>query len=63
MPDAQVSIGTLYILDGGEDVAIVRMIGESPDLWVVDHFTPAGPVHRRTLYRRRWLPRASIVVA
>ncbi len=62
-PDAQVSAGLLYILDDGSDVAIVRMQGESPDLWVVDEFTAIGPVHRRTLYRRRWLPRAAIVVA
>jgi hypothetical protein len=32
--DAQVSIGTLYILDDGSDVAIVRLQGESPDLWM-----------------------------
>jgi hypothetical protein len=61
-PDAQVSIGTLYILDDGDDVAVVRMQGQSADLWVVDQFTEAGDVHRRTLYRRRWQPRASIVV-
>ena len=28
------SIGTLYILDDGSDVAIVRPQGESPDLWI-----------------------------
>jgi hypothetical protein len=37
-PAAQVSIGTLYIFDDGSDVAIVRLQGESPDLWVVDRF-------------------------
>jgi hypothetical protein len=30
-PAAQVSIGTLYILDDGSDAAIVRLQGESPD--------------------------------
>jgi hypothetical protein len=33
-PAAKVSIGTLYILDDGSDVAIVRPQGESPDLWI-----------------------------
>jgi hypothetical protein len=31
-PDGPVSIGTLYLLDDGSDVAIVRLQGESPDL-------------------------------
>ena len=35
-PDAQVSIGTLYILDDDSDVAIVRLQGESPDLLIVE---------------------------
>jgi hypothetical protein len=34
-PDAPVSIGTLYILDDGSDVAIVRPQGESPELRIV----------------------------
>jgi hypothetical protein len=62
-PDAPVSIGTLYILDDGEDVAIVRMLGESADLWMVEQFSGDGPCRRRSLSRRRWQPRASIVVA
>jgi hypothetical protein len=37
--DAPVSIGTLYILDDGSDVASVRLQGESPDLWIVDRFS------------------------
>jgi hypothetical protein len=62
-PDAQVSAGSLYILDDGEDAAIVRLQGESPDLWGVDEFMGDGAIRRRALYRRRWLPRASIIVA
>ena len=62
-PDAPVSIGTLYILDDGSDVAIVRLQGESPDLWIVDRFSGDGGSHRCALARRRWQPRASIVVA
>ena len=57
-PDAPVSIGTLYNLDYGSDVAIARLQDESPDLWIVDQFSGDAPVHRR-----RWQPRASIVVA
>ena len=30
----------------------------SRDLWVVEEFTGDGAVRRRTLYRRRWQPRA-----
>jgi hypothetical protein len=41
----RVSIGALYILDDGSDVAIVRLQGESPDLWIVDRFSGDG-VHR-----------------
>jgi hypothetical protein len=61
-PDAPVSIGTLYILDDGNAAAIVRMQGESADLWVVEEFTGDGAVRRRALYRRRWQPRASIAI-
>jgi len=32
----------LYILDDGSDVAIVRLQGESPDLWIVDRFSGDG---------------------
>jgi hypothetical protein len=53
-PDAPVSIGTLYILDDGGDVAIVRLQGESPDLWIVDRFSGDGGLHRCALARRRW---------
>ena len=38
-PGAPVSIGALYILDDGSDVAIVRLQGESLDLWIVDRFS------------------------
>jgi hypothetical protein len=48
-PDAQVSRGGLYILDDGSDVAIVRMQGESPDLWMVDRFSGDGGFHRCAL--------------
>jgi hypothetical protein len=51
--DAQVSIGTLYILDDGSDVAIVRLQGESPDLWIVDRYSGDGSSHRCALVRRR----------
>ena len=61
-PHAPVSIGTLYILDDGEDVAIVRMQGESADLWVVDRFSGDGGLRRCALARRRWHPRAAITV-
>jgi len=61
-PGAPVSIGTLYILDDGSDVAIVRLKGESPDLWIVDRFSGDGGSHRRALDRRQWRPRASIAV-
>jgi hypothetical protein len=61
-PDAPVSIGTLYILDDGSDVAIVRLQGESPDLWIVDRFSGDGGPHRCALARRRWLPRAALAV-
>jgi hypothetical protein len=52
-PDAPVSIGTLYILDDGSDVAIVRMQGESADLWIVDRFSGEGGSRRCALARRR----------
>jgi hypothetical protein len=62
-PAAQVSIGTLYILDDGEDIAIVRLQGESPDLWVVDQFrNGSATTRRRALARRRGQPRASLAV-
>jgi len=54
--------GGLYILDDGSDAAIVRLQALSADLWIVDQFAGDGSVHRCTLARRRWLPRASIVV-
>jgi hypothetical protein len=62
VPDASVSIGTLYILDDGSDVAIVRLQSESPDLWIVDRFGEDGTIHRCALARRRWHPRAAITV-
>jgi hypothetical protein len=43
---AQVSIGTLYILDDCSDVAIERLQGESPDLWIVDRFSGNGGSRR-----------------
>jgi hypothetical protein len=61
-PAARVSIGTLYILDDGSDVAIVRLQGKSPDLWIVDRFSGDGGSHRCALARRRWLPRVAITV-
>jgi hypothetical protein len=61
-PAAPVSIGPLYILDDGADCAIVRMQGESADLWIVDRFGGDGSVHRCALARRRWRPRAAITV-
>ena len=59
---APLSIGGLYILDDGSDVAIVRLQGESPDLWIVDRFSGEGGGHRRALARRRWRPRAAITI-
>jgi len=61
-PDGPVSIGTLYLLGDGSDVAIVRLRGESPDLWIVDRFSGDGGSHRCALARRRWHPRAAITV-
>jgi hypothetical protein len=61
-PDSPVAIGTFYILDDGSDVAIVRMQGESPDLWIVDRFSGDGGSRRCALARRRWLPRTAITV-
>jgi hypothetical protein len=61
-PDAPVSIGTLYILDDGSDVAIVRLQGESPDLWIVDRFSGDGGSRRCALARRRWHLRAAITI-
>ena len=61
-PAAQVSRGGLYILDDGSDVAIVRLQGESPDLWIVDRFSGDGGSRRCALGRRRWHPRAAITV-
>jgi hypothetical protein len=54
--------GELYILDDGSDVAIVRLQGESADLWIVDRFSADGGSHRCALARRRWHPRAAITV-
>jgi hypothetical protein len=56
------AIGTLYILNDGSDVAIVRLQGESPDLWIVDRVLGDGDFHRCALARRRWLPRAAVMV-
>jgi len=53
-PTDPVVIGCLYMLDDGDDVAVVRMQGESPDLWVVDEFSENAPCRRRTLSRRHW---------
>jgi hypothetical protein len=61
-PADLVSTGTLYILDDGSDVAIVRLQGESPDLWIVDRFSGDGGSHRCALARSRWHPRAAITV-
>ena len=61
-PEASVSIGTLYILDDGRDVAVVRLQGESSDLWIVDRFSGDGGSHRCALARSRWHPRAAITV-
>ena len=61
-PAAPISTGTLYILDDGSDVAIVRLQGESPDLWIVDRFSGDGGLHRCALARRRWHPRAAITI-
>ena len=61
-PHAPVSIGALYIFDDGSDVAIVRLQGESPDLWIVDRYSGDGSSHRCALARRRWHPRAAITV-
>jgi hypothetical protein len=61
-PDPLVSIGTLYILDDGSDVAIVRLQDESPDLWIVDRFSGDGGSRRCALARRRWHPRAALTV-
>ena len=52
-PDAQVSIGTLYILDDGSDVAVVRLQGESPDLWIVDRFGADGIRARQSRSNRQ----------
>jgi hypothetical protein len=62
-PPDPIVIGCLYILNDGDDVAIVRIQGASPDLWVVDEFSGSAPCQRRALSRRRWQPRAFIVVA
>jgi hypothetical protein len=61
-PAASVSIGTLYILDDGSDVAVVRLQDESPDLWIVDRFSGDGTVHCCALARRRWHPRAALTI-
>ena len=61
-PAASMSIGTLYILDDRSDVAIVRMQGQSADLWIVDRFSGNGGSRRCALARRRWRPRAALTV-
>ena len=61
-PDAEVFGGLLYILDDGSDVAVVRMLGESADMLIVDQFTDTGTIRRRALGRRRWQPRALLMV-
>ena len=61
-PDAEVFGGLLYILDDGSDVAVVRILGESADMLIVDQFTDTGTIRRRTLGRRRWQPRALLMV-
>jgi hypothetical protein len=61
-PDVPVSIGRLYTLDDGDDVAIVRLQDESPDLWIVDRFSGYGSSRRCALARRRRHPRAAITV-
>jgi len=61
-PGASISTGTLYILDDGSDIAIVRLQDESPDLWIVDRFGEDGGCRRCILARRRWHPRAAITV-
>jgi hypothetical protein len=40
----------------------VRMQDHSPDLLIVDQFTDAGTIRRRALGRRRWQPRALLMV-
>jgi hypothetical protein len=59
---AAVSVDGLYILDDGGDVAIVRLQGESPDLWIVDRLSRKGGSRRCALARRRWHPRAALTV-
>jgi hypothetical protein len=61
-PAAPISTGMLYILDDGSDVAIVRLQGQSPDLWIVDRFSSDGGSRRCALARRQWHPRAAITV-
>ena len=62
-PDAEVFDGLLYILDDGSDVAVVRMRGESADLWMVEEFRNGSTApRRRALARRRWQPRALLMV-
>jgi hypothetical protein len=62
-PADHVSTGILYILDDGRDTAVVRLQGQSPDLWIVDRFSADGGLRRCALAISRWLPRASLVVA
>jgi hypothetical protein len=71
-PTDQVVIGTIYLLvdcEAGEDVApevsgsIARLLGESPDVWLVDEFVPNAPCRRRSLSRPQWQARASINIA
>jgi hypothetical protein len=57
-----ITAGALYILDDGDDVAIVRMLDHSADLWTVDEYLDGGACRRRCLSRKRWQPRALITV-
>jgi len=61
-PDDAVEAGALYMLDDGDDVAIVRLLDQSTDLWVVEQFAAIGHHRRRSLSRKRWQPRAAISV-
>ena len=57
-----VTVGGIYILDNGPDVAIVRMLGISPDEWHVEQFGADMPTRTHSLPRWEWFARASITV-
>lgn len=57
-----VTVGGIYILDGGPSVAIVRMLGISADEWHVEQFGADMPTRIHSLPRREWPARASITV-